>query len=172
MLWVGMGLSWSPRQGSRDVWYHSLGLRDKGPRCLPKHGGVFPVKPAILSTALAKMYHTSSLDFTALLVTGAFSTYWVEETGHSPSERGLKGPSSSLVVEVEISCGQASSKGGEQLTCGDFREHHLFCSRWVCHSSFMYHNICSRSLHCTAHLERGQRAPHAPSEDTSRLVRG
>lgn len=89
---------------------------------------MFPVKPPIFSTALPKMYHTSSPDFMALLVTGAFSIYWVEETGHSPSEGRFKGLPSSLLVEVEISCGQTSCKGGEQLTCSDFREHHLFCS--------------------------------------------
>lgn len=91
MFLVAIGLSQSPWQGSGDVWYHSLGLRDKGPRYLPKRWGMFPVKPAILSTALAKMYHTSTLDFMALLVTGAFSIYWVEDTGHSSSEGRFKG---------------------------------------------------------------------------------
>lgn len=89
---------------------------------------MFPVKLAILSTALAKMYHASSLDSMALLVTGAFRFYWVEETGHSLSEGRFKGPSSSLLVEVEIGCDQTSSKEGEHFTRTNFRERHLFCS--------------------------------------------
>lgn len=52
------------------------------------------------------------------------------------------------------------------MTCSKFREHPLFCSSWVCCSSCNY-NIYSRSPYFTAHLERGQRGPHAPSEDAS-----
>lgn len=52
------------------------------------------------------------------------------------------------------------------MTCSKFREHPLFCSSLVCCSSFNY-NIYRRSPYFTAHLERGQRGPHAPSEDAS-----